>query len=63
MADFEFDRAPSPGTNRSVAVTDCPTCGGDRFVQVDEIPGSESAADPPHETYARCPNCNPEEKR
>ena len=58
MTSFEFDRAPTPGTNRTAAVTDCPTCGGDRFVRV-----VEREEDEHREVYARCPECNPEEKR
>jgi len=48
MTGFDFDSPPSPGTNRSAAVTDCPTCGGDRLV----------LADATTDTYARCPDCN-----
>ena len=55
MTEFEFDRAPTPGTNRTAAVTDCPTCGGDRFVPVDQ-----HDRDLGYEAYARCPDCNPE---
>ena len=46
MTEFEFDRAPSPGSNRSSAVTDCDTCGGDRMVEVEDA------------VYARCSACN-----
>ena len=50
MTGFEFDGPPSPGTNRTAPITDCPTCDGDRFVPV---------PDDKHEVYARCPACNP----
>ena len=48
MSEF-IDTPNSPGTNRSAPATDCPTCGGDRFVEVE---------DADHEVYARCPSCN-----
>ena len=52
VTEFEFDTRPSPGTNRTGAVTDCPTCNGDRLVPVDE---QESA-------YMPCPDCHPAAK-
>ena len=58
MAGFEFDSTPSPGVNRSASVTDCETCGGDRFVQVVERDEDEH-----REVYARCPVCNPGTER
>ena len=54
MADFEFDSPPSPGTNRSAPITDCPTCDGDRFVPV---------TDDEHGAYMRCSECNPGTER
>lgn len=50
MTGFSFDPTPSPGTNRTAPVTDCATCGGDRFVP---------ATDDPHGAYSRCSDCNP----
>lgn len=55
MTAFEFDRPSSPGTNRTAAVTECETCGGDRFVQI-----TEREEDEHREVYARCPSCNPD---
>lgn len=62
MTDFEFDTIPSPGVNRSAAVTDCATCGGDRLIPV----GVEGERDKAgnivweREVYDRCPTCNPD---
>ena len=47
---FDFDQPPSPGTNRHAAETSCPTCEGNRLIQV---------GDNEHGAYARCPDCNP----
>ena len=55
---FEFDQQRTAGTNRHAEQTACPTCDGHRLIPM-EVPGSESAGDPPHEVYGRCPACNP----
>lgn len=47
MADFTFDPAPSPGTNRTGLVTECETCGGDRLIETEP------------DVYAPCPACHP----
>jgi len=67
MTGFEFDSPPSPGTNRSAAITDCSTCGGDRFVTVRlrspqqtqwmKDHGITPARDRFHEEVAPCPAC------
>jgi len=48
MTGFEFDRVPSPGTNRA-ATRPCPTCDGHRLVPADDD----------EQAYRRCPQCNP----
>ena len=47
--DYGIDK-PTPATNRTAPVTRCATCGGDRFVLIDDTDGFE--------TYARCGQCN-----
>lgn len=49
MTAFEFDKTPSPGTNRTATPRSCPTCEGNRLVQV---------GDNEHGAYMRCPDCN-----
>lgn len=51
MTDFEFYSVPTPGSNRSAAITNCETCGGDRLIPVNP--------DDPHGAYAKCPACHP----
>lgn len=51
MNQFQFDPTPSPGANRAAAITDCAACNGHRLIEVTDPDG--------HETYARCPVCNP----
>lgn len=55
MSGFDFDRPPSPRTNRASAPNGCPTCGGDRLVSVGAVDGLGVY----EEQYARCPECNP----
>ena len=71
MSASEFESQPGPGTNRTAAVTDCKTCGGDRFVTVRlrspqqtmwmKERGIKPATDSFHEEMAGCPDCNPVE--
>lgn len=71
MTDFDFGSPPSPGTNRSAEITDCKTCGGDRFVVVrlrsprqtawQKDHGITPATDRFYEEMAPCPDCNPVE--
>jgi len=67
MSEY-IDTPKSPGTNRSLAVTECRTCGGDRFVTVSlRSPRqsywmSKKGIVPPrdrfYEEVAGCPDCN-----
>ena len=52
MAGFQFDQAPSPGTNRAVGDNGCPICHGDRLVLTEEREDGT-------EEYGRCPACLP----
>ena len=45
-----FDDPRTTGTNRHADQTSCPTCEGNRLIQV---------GDNEHGAYARCPDCNP----
>jgi hypothetical protein len=60
---FEFDKPSETGTNRSLKVTECRTCKGDRFVTVrlrspaTPIPNGRDASF--YEEVAGCPDCNP----
>jgi hypothetical protein len=66
---FEFDKPSEKGTNRSLAVTECRTCHGDRFVNVRlrsprqsfwmAKKGFAPSRDSFHEEVAGCPDCNP----
>ena len=59
MTDFEFDPVPSPGTNRTATTTDCPTCGGDRFVPAHaDTPVVADGEGGYTDAYMRCPSCN-----
>ncbi len=57
MTGFEFDRAPSPATNRSTT-NDCKTCDGHRLVPL-ELDADEYYAKFGTEVWGRCPECNP----
>ena len=50
MGHFEFDQQRQAGTNRHADQTSCPTCEGNRLIQV---------GDNEHGAYMRCPDCNP----
>lgn len=68
MGEFEFDEPKGKGSNRTGTVTQCRTCGGDRFVTVrlrrpdqtswmddhERVASSRSY----HEEVAPCPDCN-----
>ncbi len=60
---FEFDKPSETGTNRSMKVTACRTCHGDRFVTVrlrspsTPTPTGRDASF--YEEVAGCPDCNP----
>jgi hypothetical protein len=60
---FEFDKPSETGTNRSLKVTECRTCKGDRFVTVRmRTPDGRTpkGRDPSfYEEVAGCPDCNP----
>ena len=63
MTGFQFETGPQEGTNRAAAITECATCGGDRFVPVevtvDGIPAVWDGSDGGYtEAYMRCPTCN-----
>lgn len=63
------DSKPTQSANRSASVTDCRTCGGDRFVTVRLRSPEQTAwmadrgisppADRFYEEVAPCPSCNP----
>jgi hypothetical protein len=65
----EARRPPAKAANLHAAVTDCQTCGGDRFVVVSlrkpaqsvwmTERGLKAQEDQMIEEYAGCPDCNP----
>jgi hypothetical protein len=66
MSGFEFDTPAAPGLNQHAKLSNCRTCGGDRFVMVrlrsaDQSVWMEDHGFKPngfHEEYAPCPDCN-----
>lgn len=67
MSEY-IDTPASTGTNRSAPVTDCATCGGDRFITVRlrspeqtmwmKDRGIQPSTDSFHEEVAPCYTCN-----